>query len=198
MLSMFELKPSDMASDADQNDSDGVQVRKTVAVQPRTCNNICFGLWQTLGCFPVEDYHACENFLLSLGHDLDVSMHTSTQEYTLKLVVGGSEFYDTVCGYKTIEYRTAPAVIHILVTKPVRSVILYHAYSKTHDRPYIHKVLERCVIVKEGVHIMYPRVEVQSDTVTYCLKLGKTLDYFNPHTNEPFSWKPGKRTKRKI
>ncbi len=51
MLSMFELKPSDMASDADQNDSDGVQVRKTVAVQPRTCNNNMFWSVADIGMF---------------------------------------------------------------------------------------------------------------------------------------------------
>jgi len=82
--------------------------------------------------------------------------------------------------------------------KPVYSVMLYHAYFKAGERPYVEKKFEGCVVAHAGVHICYPRVLVESEHMTFCLRLGKTLSYFNPHTNNPFTWQCKQKTVCKL
>ena len=146
-----------------------------------------------LGCVPVNDYRTREEMIWSLGQKINMLAHHTETKQTLKLVLGGCEFYDTVCGVKNIEYRTSCDVIKKLLTQPVDSVVLYHAFSKSECRPYLRKKIEGCTLIANGVHVKYPRVEVRSTGLTIAIKLGETLEYFNPHTKDPFAWNPAKK-----
>jgi hypothetical protein len=116
-----------------------------------TCVNSC--VWQTWDARILQGYTKHEENVWSLGEPLDMVAPSFGNKYTLKLVLGGAEFYDTVCGYKTIEFRTAPDIIHLLRKPPVYSVMLYHAYFKAGERPYVEKKFEGCVVAHAGVHI---------------------------------------------
>jgi hypothetical protein len=199
MMTLFENK--DVTGGAASSDVHVVRMccsQLNVLSMPVLYSNVSLLVWQMLETVPVDDYRAREHIIWSAGPKVKIPVHKSRSMHTLKLVLGGCEFYDTVCGVKNIEYRTSAGVITALLTKPVHSVILYHGYFKSESRPYVHKVLEGCVMLTNGVRVKYPRVEVESDVLTIAIKLGQTLEYFNPHTKDPFSWHPKSPAVRRL
>ena len=138
-----------------------------------------------MGVHLLQNYGLLEQCVWSSGSRLSCP---EGPDYTLKLVLAAEQFYDTVCGYKTLEYRSAKKIVRMLLTNNVKRIMLYSAFAKVAVRPYILKKYEGCVKVGNGIRIKYPRVEVISKGLTYCIKLGDTLEYFNPLNVDAFAW----------
>lgn len=103
----------------------------------------------------------------------------------LKLVVHGYAFYSIVRDGKCIDFRVGEWMRKLLSKNVYARVVIYHGYFEPHDRPYIVKEFMGAVVIENGVKISYPLMDVLFTLdVTYGIKLGSTLEYFNPHAVE--------------
>lgn len=102
----------------------------------------------------------------------------------LKLVVHGYAFYSIVRDGKRIDFRVGDYIYNMLMKNAYTRVVIYHGYYKPPFRPYIVKEFMGAVVVDNGISISYPLMDVSTSGVTYGVKLGKTLEYFNPHSVE--------------
>jgi hypothetical protein len=102
----------------------------------------------------------------------------------LKLVVHGHAFYSIVRDGKCLELRQGSRIFNQLTKNTYTHVIIYHGYFDKDDRPYIVKEFKGAVVAENGVDISYPLMDVSTTKTTYCIRLGETVDYFNPHSVE--------------
>lgn len=102
----------------------------------------------------------------------------------LKLVVHGHAFYSIVRDGKCLELRQGSRIFNQLTKNTYTHVIIYHGYFDKDDRPYIVKEFKGTVVAENGVDISYPLMDVSTTKTTYCIRMGETVDYFNPHSVE--------------
>lgn len=109
---------------------------------------------------------------------------TSKKDKELKLVVHGHAFYSIVRDGKCLELRQGSRIYKQLTKNAYTRVIIYHGYYTPEERPYIIKEYKGTVVADKGVDIEYPLMDIKTTDTTYCIRLGETLEYFNPQSTE--------------
>jgi hypothetical protein len=72
----------------------------------------------------------------------------------------------------------------MLSTNAYTHVQIYHGYFDKEERPYIVKEFKGVVVAENGVNVSYPLMDVSTSELTYCIRLGEPLEYFNPQSIE--------------
>lgn len=102
----------------------------------------------------------------------------------LKLVVHGHAFYSIVSHGKCLELRQGKRIFNQLTKNGYTHVLIYHGYFDKDERPYILKEFKGVVVAENGVDISYPLMDIRTSDITYCIRLGETIEYFNPQSTE--------------
>lgn len=132
---------------------------------------------------PHYNYKEKEDYLWNYM-PLLLSSVVSKNMSTLKLSVHAHAFYSVVRDGKCLEFRAGDWIYNMLTKNVYDNVVLYHGYYKAHERPFVVKKFMGVVVAENGVNISYPLMDVTTSGVTFCIRLGDTLEYFNPHSVE--------------
>jgi hypothetical protein len=106
-----------------------------------------------------------------------------TTDNVLKLVVNGHAFC-SICSGKRLEFRKGNRILSMLTKNEYTHVQIFHGYYDKEKRPYIIKEFKGAVVAENGVKVSYPLMDVCTTELTYCIRMGETVDYFNPQPME--------------
>jgi hypothetical protein len=129
------------------------------------------------------DFREKEEFMWNKFPVLTNETQNKGKENVLKLVVNGHAFY-SICNGKCLEFRKGVRILGMLTKNAYTHVQIFHGYFDKNERPYIIKEFKGVVIAENGVKVSYPLMDVSTTELTYCIKLGETLEYFNPQPIE--------------